>query len=275
MAAKWLNYSQSVTDLCLHSESATAHSRSQVHLDGYYDPRSLHTKLIASCSVIARRLFRQPTLLHRARSPSSRCTSNSVPQIVARRVDVGDAPTAPLPDAGRQLLLSGQRDGAVVDCKHRRVRLACGDHVLSEADNWYLPECLTPAQNRQLEETDTPFGVAVRALGFRRRTLSARLVSTGSGTHGHESMGAASPTTATPAHILQHTAVLSTATGRPFSYLVETYTGEALIFPKAQHQRQPRDDDDGWRESVCGGSTCVGTPPCASSRSSSDCCGAE
>jgi len=29
--------------------------------------------------------------------------------------------------------------------KYRRVRLRCGDRVLSEADNWYVPARLTPA----------------------------------------------------------------------------------------------------------------------------------
>jgi len=28
--------------------------------------------------------------------------------------------------------------------RYRHVRLACGDHVLSEADNWYLPGRLAP-----------------------------------------------------------------------------------------------------------------------------------
>src|ERR1700722_9036491 len=59
---------------------------------------------------------------------------------------------------------------------YRRVRLKCGDHVLSEADNWYVPARLTPAMNNVLETTDTPFGKAVTALHFRRHTLSADLL---------------------------------------------------------------------------------------------------
>ena len=57
---------------------------------------------------------------------------------------------------------------------YRRVRLKCGDHVLSEADNWYVPARLTPEMNHVLETTDTPFGKAVAALHFRRHTLAAR-----------------------------------------------------------------------------------------------------
>ena len=48
--------------------------------------------------------------------------------------------------------------------RYRRVQLACGDRVLSEADNWYLVGRLTLDMNTALERTETPFGVAVRAL---------------------------------------------------------------------------------------------------------------
>ena len=59
---------------------------------------------------------------------------------------------------------------------YRRVRLKCGDHVLSEADNWYVPSRLTPEMNHVLETTDTPFGKAVAVLHFRRHTISADLL---------------------------------------------------------------------------------------------------
>src|SRR5262249_23135272 len=54
--------------------------------------------------------------------------------------------------------------------------LRCGELVLSEADNWYVPARLTPEMNRLLETTDTPFGVAVQSLHFQRHTLSAELL---------------------------------------------------------------------------------------------------
>jgi chorismate-pyruvate lyase len=57
--------------------------------------------------------------------------------------------------------------------RYRRVKLMCGAHVLSEADNWYRPSQLTEAMNKTLEETDTPFGTVVRPLGFSRRTIDA------------------------------------------------------------------------------------------------------
>lgn len=114
--------------------------------------------------------------------------------------------------------------------RYRRVCLAYGDHVLSEADNWYLPNHLSPEQNVQLEATEIPFGVVVRSLNFCRRTLSSRVFHTASLSScsgaSDDAISPAPPTT--PAHVMQHTAVLSTSQGHPFSYLVETYTGEAL-----------------------------------------------
>src|SRR5262249_47280255 len=78
----------------------------------------------------------------------------------------------PLEDPGRTLLALGPGD----ELRYRHVRLFCGDQLLSEADNWYVPGRLTPDMNRLLDESDTPFGRAVRDLNFRRETLSAKLL---------------------------------------------------------------------------------------------------
>jgi hypothetical protein len=83
---------------------------------------------------------------------------------------------------------------------YRRVRLACGAEVLSEADNWYVPARLTPEMNRVLETTDTPFGLVVRPLAFTRVTLSVR---------GREVR-----------------ALLRKPGGAPFSYVIEDYAAE-------------------------------------------------
>ena len=117
---------------------------------------------------------------------------------------------------------------------YRRVRLKCGDHVLSDADNWYVPARLTPEMNHVLETTDTPFGKAVAALRFRRHTLSADLL--WRPLPKDWEMGAAPApddkgALAVPDHVLEHRAVLSTPDGEPFSEVVETYTGEVLAFP--------------------------------------------
>ena len=117
---------------------------------------------------------------------------------------------------------------------YRRVKLKCGEHVLSEADNWYVPARLTPEMNRVLETTDTPFGKAVAALRFRRHTLSAELLWSPlpkgweMGATAHEATAGA---LAVPEHVLEHRAVLSLPDGEPFSEVVETYTGEVLAFP--------------------------------------------
>jgi chorismate-pyruvate lyase len=99
--------------------------------------------------------------------------------------------------------------------RYRRVALACGDHVLSNADNWYRPGALTTQMNAELDTTDHPFGAVVKALGFHRRTITAQVLISGNGR-------------AAPANVLRHQAVLETPDGAPFSLVVETYTNEVL-----------------------------------------------
>jgi chorismate-pyruvate lyase len=111
---------------------------------------------------------------------------------------------------------------------YRRVRLACGDAVLSEADNWYRPDRLTAQMNRVLDSSDTPFGVVARPLDFRRRTLSARLLYAPLPRGWEKGAAEAPPPGPIPPQVLQHAAVLATPDGDPFSYVVETYTGQAL-----------------------------------------------
>ncbi len=117
---------------------------------------------------------------------------------------------------------------------YRRVKLKCGDHVLSEADNWYVPARLSPEMNIVLETTDTPFGKAVAALHFRRHTLSAKLLWSPlpkGWEMGAAPAGGGAGALAVPEHVLEHRAVLMLPDGEPFSEVVETYTGEVLAFP--------------------------------------------
>jgi chorismate-pyruvate lyase len=163
---------------------------------------------------------------HRLASPA---------KIVAERVQGQDKPAT-----------AQQRQELGVDAaepvRYRRVRLRCGTHVLSEADNWYVPSRLTPEMNRQLETTDIAFGRAVQALKFRRRTLSAELLwwplpqgwETGAVL---PKPGAGSLTV--PAELLQHRAVLTLPDGTPFSEVVETYTREVLAFPEPARPPAP------------------------------------
>jgi len=118
---------------------------------------------------------------------------------------VRDRAIEPAPPEVRALLKAGT-DEAV---GYRRVHLMCGDHVLSDADNWYLPSRLTPEMNKMLDESDTPFGMVVRPLGFHRLTLEASAVK--------------NATT-----ILRVKALLLTASNVPFSLVVENYSADLV-----------------------------------------------
>jgi chorismate-pyruvate lyase len=149
-------------------------------------------------------------------------------RIIAERVHgVDKAPTA-----DQRKLLDVD---AAEPIRYRRVRLTCGLHVLSEADNWYVPARLTPAMNQVLDTTDTAFGRAVQALDFRRRTLSAVLLwsplPAGWERGGLVPVEEGKPL-AIPHAVLEHRAVLTLPDGTPFSTVVETYTSELLAFPQ-------------------------------------------
>ncbi len=155
----------------------------------------------------------------------------SPPKIVAERVrNVEKQPTA---DQRQTLGVS-----ATEPVRYRRVRLRCGEHVLSEAENWYVPARLTPEMNRSLETSDIAFGRAVQDLRFRRQTLSASLLWSPL-PEGWE-MGAplraeSSSALQVPAEVLQHRAVLTLPDGTPFSQVIETYTSDVLGFPEPPH----------------------------------------
>ena len=149
-----------------------------------------------------------------------------VPTIVAHR---GTGVEKPL-TAGQRAELAIGPDEPV---RYRRVALACGDRVLSVADNWYVPARLTSAMNLTLETTDTPFGRAVADLHFSRRTLAADLLWTPLAV-GWEMAGlppAGAGPLQVPAEVLRHRAVLSRPDGVPFCEVVETYTDAMLDFP--------------------------------------------
>ncbi len=125
--------------------------------------------------------------------------------------------------------------GPAEPIRYRRVRLACGSHVLSEADNWYVPARLTPEMNRLLDTTDIAFGRAVEALRFQRRTLSAELLwrpLAEDWATGGETAVAPSGPLGIPDDVIRHRAVLTLPDGTPFSTVVETYKGEVLAFPR-------------------------------------------
>lgn len=129
--------------------------------------------------------------------------------------------------------------------KYRRVQLMCGEHVLSEADNWYVPGRLSAQMNLALDTTDTPFGKAVAALEPYRRTIEMKIdwsplpagwesgaVGSGAGTF--------SGALATPWRLFEHTAILYGRDQRPFSEVHEGYTREVLDFPAPPAGEQAR-----------------------------------
>jgi hypothetical protein len=142
-------------------------------------------------------------------------------------VRVLDADKVPTPEQRVELGVS-----ATEPVRFRHVKLTCGTAVLSEADNWYVPARLTPDMNKQLDSSDTPFGLVVRPLHFQRHTLSSRLLwlplpvgweMSGAGRGGaQDSM---------PTKLLEHRAVLALPDGTPFSEVIETYTDQVLAFP--------------------------------------------
>lgn len=118
--------------------------------------------------------------------------------------------------------------------RYRRVRLVCGDRVLSEADNWYLPGALTAEMNRALDKTETPFGVVVRSLGYRRATLGTEILFQPLPADWEtrpQPNDQPDGTFAIPTEVMRHRAVLSTPNGAPFSLVVETYTNQVLFRP--------------------------------------------
>ena len=133
------------------------------------------------------------------------------PRLVARRVAGADKPLT---------ALQRQRLGLAADepVRYRRVRLTCGSHVLSEADNWYVPSRLTPEMNATLDTTETPFGRVVRPLKPTRSNLGLRILWQPAGGRTPEPGDA----------LFSVEAVLSTADGVPFCEVAETYTGAVL-----------------------------------------------
>ena len=96
---------------------------------------------------------------------------------------------------------------------YRHVQLVCGDAVLSQAHNWFVPARLTAAMNRELAETDRPFGQVAASLNFGRKTIS--------------SVRQGDP--ACPAGaISSHHALLSLPDGSGLALVVECYTAANL-----------------------------------------------
>lgn len=151
------------------------------------------------------------------------------PRVVAEVLHVD--PPAPTAEQRQRL----QADSGQV-VRYRRVRLRCGSHVLSEAENWYVPDRLTPEMNRALDTGDTPFGRVVAPLEPYRRTFAARLLWSPlpEGWERARQHGPACRSTgplAIPAALFEHRALVLGRDGRPIAEVHEVYQGALLAFP--------------------------------------------
>ncbi len=117
---------------------------------------------------------------------------------------------------------------------YRRVELTCGDHILSQADNWYVPRRLTPAMDSALAATDIPFGRAVEGLHPHRQTFAVTVL-----WHPLAEGWEMAPAPAdhpdseltVPPLLFEHHAVLYAADGTPISEVDESYTDDIFGFP--------------------------------------------
>lgn len=123
------------------------------------------------------------------------------------------------------------------EVKYRHVQLSCGTHVLSEADNWYVPSRLTADINRQLETTDTPFGRVVKPLSPFRKTFAVKLLWQPLPIGWERQQARDWPVSRSqlliiPKAIFEHQAVLYTEHQLPFAEVSEVYQGEVLNFTR-------------------------------------------
>lgn len=154
----------------------------------------------------------------------------SEPRVVARLLRGADKPATQ-----EQRARLGVSAGTPLH--YRRVQLYCGGHLLSEADNWYVPGRLTPAMNRLLEETETPFGKVVLPLAPYRRTIGAATLWSPlperweSSTFPADAAGTGGNAMAIPAALFEHSAILYTRDHEPIAEVRETYQRGVLAFP--------------------------------------------
>jgi hypothetical protein len=123
-----------------------------------------------------------------------------------------------------------------VALRYRRVELACGQRVLSVAENWYVPSRLTAAMNRQLDDTQTPFGIVVQSLEVHRQTLAARLLWSplppGWERTGLGAAGPAGGYLAPPSALFEHRALVVSGSNVPIAEVHEVYQSALLDFPE-------------------------------------------
>lgn len=164
------------------------------------------------------------------------------PRIVADRV-----PAAAKPATAEQLQRLHVKDSSQL--RYRSVALRCGEHVLSRADNWYVPERLSADMNRLLETTDAPFGKVVAGLQPIRSTIEVRTLwsamPAGWTCARFEPSAETFPALEIPSELFQVRALLRGADGLPFSEVNEVYQGALLNFTRPTREEPDADPPAG------------------------------
>jgi chorismate-pyruvate lyase len=127
------------------------------------------------------------------------------------------------PDARQRTLLGIEADTPV---GYRKVQLKCGDHILSEAENWYVPSRLTPAMNGALDGSDEPFGKVIRPLSPRRQTLALER-------HWSPVTDKASASALCDTPVFSHEAMVLGGDGKPLALVAEHYRLELICAIKS------------------------------------------
>ena len=153
----------------------------------------------------------------------------SLSKITARLVNDQDKPVS---EETRKRLILDVSDRV----KYRHVQLSCGSHILSEADNWYVPSRLTDQMNRALNSSDTPFGKIIAPLDPYRTTVETKIYWSPLDKGWENDIGQSKITSQNnkaiklPKYLFMHRALVSSKSGLPISEVVETYTNEAINF---------------------------------------------
>jgi len=151
------------------------------------------------------------------------------PKIIANRIKTIDK----IPSLETRQRLNVDKNELVL---FRHVELRCGEHILSEADNWYVPSRLSPEINKILEQSDVPFGKAIGSLKPIRKTFYSQLLWSPlpENWEMNDISNNADKISALPFHpahfILEHRALVLSHDQTPLSEVDENYTDELLKF---------------------------------------------
>ena len=145
----------------------------------------------------------------------------------------GKVIAAPMSSASQALPADGRTVLQITEStavRYRHVGLSCGDTVLSEAENWYVPSRLLPEMVRRLDTTHVPFGLIVAPLHFHRQTLDAALLwqPLPDGWEMTSDDSSLPPVSPLPHFVLRHRAILRAENGIPFALVIENYTSAVL-----------------------------------------------